>query len=219
MYKCVIFDLDGTLLNTLTDLANAGNNMLSDFNFPVWDENDYKHFVGNGIPKLVERILPMGADDKLQKAALELFCSYYRKHMNDYTVPYDGVLTMLERFKENGIKISVVTNKSNEFAPEVVKNHFGSLVDNVYGRIDGFPKKPDPYWVEKAISDYGFDKKDVFYVGDSGVDMQTAANAGIKSCGVLWGFRERDELIENGADYICDNCLQLTELVLATTEM
>ncbi len=214
MYKHIIFDLDGTLLNTLTDLANAGNHTLSVLGFPTWEENDYKYFVGNGIPKLVERILPKDSDNELKVEAHEMFCSYYDEHMYDSTVPYSGVIDMLGKLRKNNIRISVVTNKSNEFAQKIIEKYFNGLVDSTYGRIDGLPKKPDPYWVDKAVSDYGFDKKYVLYVGDSGVDMQTAVNAGVMPCGVLWGFRDYSELKENGAVYLCDNCSQIVELVI-----
>lgn len=214
MYKYVIFDLDGTLLNTLDDLANAGNYALEKMGFPVHEIEKYKYFVGNGIPKLIERILPQNVTDEIKQQTYEIFCSYYQMHMNDFTTPYNGVLNMLEQMKQAGKKIAVVTNKADTFAKEIVNRYFGGLVDAVYGSVEGFPKKPDPYWVNKAVNDFGADKSEVFYVGDSGVDMQTAVNAGITSCGVLWGFRQKEELIENGAAFICSDCLEIIRLVL-----
>lgn len=214
MYKFVIFDLDGTLLNTLDDLANAGNYTLKKLGYPTHETDKFKYFIGNGIPKLIERMLPADADDNAKNKGYDIFCSYYQEHMNDYTAPYRGVAEMLEILKKHDIKIAVVTNKADLFAKEIVKEYFGNLVDNVYGSIEGLPKKPDPYWVERAISDFNISKSEVFYVGDSGVDMLTAVNAGIAACGVLWGFRERDELEQNGADYICNNCSEVLNLVI-----
>lgn len=214
MYKCVIFDLDGTLLNTLDDLANAGNYALSVQGFDIHPIEKYKYFVGNGIPKLIERILPQNTDQEAFKKTYEAFCSYYKKHMNDCTHPYDGINEMLERLKKCAIKLFIVTNKSDSFAKEIVKRYFGDLIDKVYGSIEGLPKKPDPYMVNKAICHSGIKNEEILYVGDSDVDMQTAENAGLKSCGVLWGFRERNELEAAGADFICSNCSELSRLIL-----
>ncbi len=213
MYKYVIFDLDGTLLNTLDDLANAGNYALEKMGFPVHETEKYMYFVGNGIPKLIERILPQNVTDEIKQQTYEIFCSYYQIHMNDFTAPYDGVISMLEQLKQGGKRIAVVTNKADTFAKEIVKRYFGELVDAVYGSVEGFPKKPDPYWVNKAVLDFDADKNEVFYVGDSGVDMQTAVNAGVTPCGVLWGFRQKEELVQNGAAVICSNCSEIIRRV------
>ncbi len=214
MYKCVIFDLDGTLLDTLDDLANAGNYALSVQGFDVHPIEKYKYFVGNGIPKLIERILPENTDQEAFKKTYETFCSYYKIHMNDCTHPYSGILEMLKKLKECAIKLFIVTNKSDSFAKEIVKRYFGDLIDEVYGGIEGLPKKPDPYMVNKAICHSGIKKEEILYVGDSDVDMQAAKNAGLKSCGVLWGFRERNELEAAGAVLICSNCSELSRLIL-----
>ena len=214
MYKCVIFDMDGTLLNTLDDLADSGNYTLQKFGLPVHDVEKYRYFVGNGIPKLVERFMPEGTSEEKLKEAFDIMCSNYNKHMNDKTRPYDNVVEMLKILKSENTMVFVVTNKADAFAKEIVKYYFGDLIYEVYGNVEGFPKKPDPYWVDKIISAYNLDKSDVLFVGDSGVDMQTACNAKIASAGVLWGFRDKDELIKNGADYICGNCSDILNLVL-----
>lgn len=213
MYKGVIFDLDGTLLNTLTDLAYAGNYTLEKMGLPVHNIDKYRYFVGNGIPKLVERFLPCEATIDMREKALEIFCSYYNEHMNDNTEPYTYVFEMLEILKKNHIKTSVVTNKAHNFAVKIVNEYFGDMIGSVYGSKEGFPKKPDPYWTEKAVAEFGFAKNDILYVGDSGVDMITAVNSGLTSVGVLWGFREEDELLKNGAVHICRNCREILNLV------
>ncbi len=214
MYRMVIFDLDGTLLNTLDDLADAGNYALALCGFPVHDVEKYKYFVGNGIPKLIERILPAEYKNISFEKAYEAFNSYYAVHMNDKTRPYDGIDAMLCELKRHKINSVVVTNKSAKFAGKIVNYYFGNMIEATYGSVEGFPKKPDPHWVNKAISDYGYDRKDIIYVGDSGVDMETAKNAGLFSCGVTWGFRTAEELLSCGADIICKDCGALIKCIL-----
>ena len=213
MFKFVFFDLDGTLLNTLEDLANAGNYALIQLGFPVHDLESYKYYVGNGIPKLIERIMPSGSSAEMLKKARERFDEYYSVHSKDFTRPYDGIIKMLDTLKKDGIMTAVITNKDNEFASKLIHDYFGGRIAAVYGSLPGTPHKPDPYWVNKALDDLGADRKDVLYVGDSEVDMNTAKNAGLTSAGVLWGFRKEDELTANGADYICSEPDRILEIV------
>lgn len=214
MFRMVIFDLDGTLLNTLEDLAGAGNYALNQSGLPTHETEKYRYFVGNGIPKLVERIVPEDCDEETRNKVYETFCSYYELHMNDNTAPYEGITEMLETLRNNNIVSVVVTNKADDFAGVIVKKYFGNLIEKTYGSIEGYPKKPDPYWVNKAIADSGFDNSEIVYIGDSGVDMQTAVNSGLYSCGVTWGFRDKEELIANGADVICSDCEKLKSIIL-----
>ena len=214
MYKMVIFDLDGTLLNTLDDLAAAGNHALQHFGLPIHESDKYRYFVGNGIPKLIERIVPENCNTKTRNMVYEEFCSYYENHMNDNTRPYEGIIEMLEILRENKILSVVVTNKADDFAGAIVERYFGDLITRTYGSIEGYPKKPDPYWVNKAIEEFGFDRSEIIYIGDSGVDMQVAVNSGLYSCGVTWGFRDREELVANGADAICYDCNSLINIII-----
>ena len=214
MYKCVIFDLDGTLLNTLEDLANAGNHVLEVMGFPRHETEKYKYFVGNGIPKLIERIMPDGCGDEDKERAYELFSEYYGKHCRDKTRPYEGIAEMLRKLKDSGVKTAVATNKDHGFSVELVRDFFGGSVDMVAGRRDGFPKKPDPYAVNYILGELGIDKSDALYVGDSNVDMQTAENAGVCSCGVLWGFRTEKELTESGACHIAASAEELYRIAV-----
>lgn len=214
MFTYVFFDLDGTLLNTLDDLADAGNYALVQQGFEPYPNERYKYFVGNGIPKFIERILPEGSDDALRARTHELFSEYYGAHSEDNTRPYDGITEMLDELKARGIHSAVITNKDHIYAGELIRKYFGDRIDAVYGSIPGTPHKPDPYWVNKALADFGAAGKDVLYAGDSGVDMQTAKNAGLISAGVLWGFRKEDELRENGAVYICSSPKDIIDLVL-----
>ena len=217
MFKAVIFDLDGTLLNTIDDLADAGNYALRDQGFPTHPVEKYKYFVGNGIPKLIERIVPKGSGNETIEKTHSIFSAYYEAHMRDKTAPYAGITEMLDRLAEKGIKLGVVTNKAHKFAKEIVESYFGSRFDKVFGERTGFPKKPDPINVNKMIEEWGLDKSEVLYAGDSNVDMETAKNAGVKSCGVLWGFRTKEELVESGAVYLAADSEEFYGIVTENT--
>lgn len=213
MYKYIIFDLDGTLLNTLDDLSDAGNYALSANGFPVHDRESYKYFVGNGIPVLIKRICPDGTDDAVLEKVHRVFSEYYGAHCFDKTKPYEGIGEMLSELKKRGIKTGVVTNKDHSFSVKLIKDFFGDNIVIVRGREDGIPKKPDPYSVNYVMERLGADKKDVLYVGDSNVDMETAINAGVDSCGVLWGFRTKKELTDSGAVHIAGSPEELLEII------
>lgn len=215
MVQSVIFDLDGTILNTLDDLADAGNYALAEMGYPAHEVEKYRYFVGNGIPKLIERIVPAGTPYEMYEKTYEAFCSYYNKHMYDKTKPYDGMVEMLSVLNENGIKLAVVTNKAHVFACEMVKKYYGDIFDAIFGSVEGIPKKPDPYWVNKALEKLCCAPENAVYAGDSSVDMQTALNARIFPCGVLWGFRERDELLKNGAKSLASDSSELEKIILA----
>lgn len=219
MYKCVIFDLDGTLLNTLDDLAAAGNYALKCLGLPAYETEKYKYFVGNGIPMLIHRILADNDNNEMFEKAHRLFSEYYSQHNSDKTRPYDGINELLTELKNKGIKIGVATNKDHIFSEKLIKNFFGENVDIVCGSKDDIPKKPDPYSVNYIINTLGVDKKDVLYVGDSNVDMQLAKNAGVVSCGVLWGFRTKKELIDNGSVYTAENAKRLFNIVIGENNL
>ena len=204
MFGYVFFDLDGTLLNTLDDLADASNYALKTLGFETFETERYKYFVGNGIPKLIERILPENSGSELRGKAYSLFSEYYSVHSEDKTVPYDGIPELIDGLYKAGIKTAVITNKDNIFAGKLIRRFFGNKITAVYGSVPGKPHKPDPYLVNTAIREMNADRNDILYVGDSGVDMQTAANAGLVSAGVLWGFRKEDELRKYGAVHICN---------------
>ena len=214
MYRCVIFDLDGTVLNTLDGLADAGNYALSQMRLPTHPTESYRYYVGNGIPKLIERMLPKNADEATFSKAYEAFRSYYNIHMNDKTVPYPGIPELLRTLKEKGVKLALVSNKAHGFAAEMIERYFPKTFDVVFGSVEGFPKKPDPYWVLRALKTLAVKPEEAFYVGDSGVDMQTAHRAELIACGVSWGFRDREELKENGADIICDDPEKLFAMIM-----
>lgn len=215
MFKVAIFDLDGTLLNTLDDLANACNYALNKFNFPIHEVDKYKTFIGNGIYKLVERALPeCKKDSGTATMVLEAFNKYYNEHMMDMTKPYDGVLDLLDKLVSEEIKLAVVSNKKHDFTIDIVKKYFGERFDIVFGHRDNYKEKPDPASVLEVIKDFNVSKEECIYIGDSNVDIITARNAGVKSIGVSWGFREKEELAREGADYLADNTVELKKIIL-----
>lgn len=215
MYTCVIFDLDGTLLETLADLAAAGNHALEALGLPTHEVEAYKTFIGNGIPNLIRRMLPAGSGDDLQGEALRLFSAYYAAHHSDRTKPYDGIPALLETLHGRGIKTAVVSNKAHVFSVELIRRFFGETVGPVYGTGNDLPRKPDPAAVLRVMAELGVRPEETLYVGDSDVDMHTARNAGLKSCGVLWGFRSKDVLTESGAHVLAKDAEALERIILA----
>lgn len=213
-FKAVLFDLDGTLINTLTDLANATNYMLEQFGFPTHEVGKYKYMVGNGMPKLMERALPNGhKDEQSIKEALNIFLPYYNAHSLDNTAPYNEIMQLLCELKNRNIKTAVVTNKAHLSAVSLVEKLFLNMFSAVAGQKDGMPTKPNPTVVFNVMNELGVLPNECIFVGDSGVDMQTAKNSGAFALGVLWGFREKDELIKNGADDVIASPLELLKFI------
>ena len=215
MYKAVIFDLDGTLLNTIDDLADAGNHVLEVMGLPTHIVSDYKYFVGNGVPKLIERMLPpQNRGDATQKLALKLYIDYYGEHSYDKTAPYAGVVQMLSDLRAAGVLLGVVSNKEDALTKNVIAHYFPNVFHIVSGHVIGTPAKPDPRLVTLMRETFAVQEAETLYVGDSNVDMLTAQNAGLDGCGVLWGFRTQSELLEAGAKYIASDAKHITSLVL-----
>lgn len=208
-YGTIVFDLDGTLLNTLGDMQDSVNYALSKFGFPGRNLDEIRSFVGNGVAKLVERSVPAGTDEVTTAQCLSEFKAYYIEHSMDKTRPYEGIIEMLGEVKKAGIKTAVVTNKMQQAADDVVNHFFGNLIDVTIGQVDGLPNKPAPDGVWLALEKLGSKKEDAVYVGDSEVDCATAHNSGLPIVGVTWGFRGRKVLEENNSEYIIDEPLQL----------
>lgn len=201
MIKTVIFDLDGTLLNTLEDLKEATNFALSKYNYPTRTLEEVRCFVGNGVRKLIERAVPENCQNV--EECLSVFKKNYSEIMYNHTAPYDGILKILSDLKANGIKTGVVSNKFDSAVKELCKKYFADLIDIAIGQADDVPKKPAPDGVFKAMRELGADKSSTVYVGDSDVDVATAKNANLPCIGVTWGFRDREYL--KGANFIIDN--------------
>lgn len=211
----VIFDLDGTLLNTIEDLAISTNKALEACHFKPHPTEAYKYFVGDGMNKLIERALPDGNKDKdtIDKVKKE-FITYYNAHLTNYTKPYEGITELLYELQSRNKYLAIVSNKPNEQTQRLVKECLPKIpFVYVTGNKIGMPHKPDPFAVLEAIHQVGLSKEEILYVGDSGVDMQTAKNAGVTAVGVTWGFRTKEELISNGADAIVDDPGMILDLL------
>ena len=216
-YKAIIFDLDGTLLNSLIDIADSVNLVLEKHNLPTHQLDDYKLFIGNGLEKLVERALPENVTNNEFNKYLSEIREVYSNNQISKTKPYDGVLEMLSELQKRNISINILSNKPIDFTKMVVKHFLGDFkFENVLGAREGIPKKPNPQAVFEIIENLGIDKSEVLYVGDTGTDMQTAENADLTSVGVLWGFRDMEELVENNADYIIEEASKIISIIEAS---
>lgn len=215
MIEAVIFDLDGTLLDTLEDLANACNFALRSCGYKEHPVKDYVKFVGSGRYILIQRILPEEYKDNKEviSKVLSLFDEYYGEHMIDNTKPYEGINDMIQALKEKDIKLAVVSNKPDEFAGDVVKKYFRDDFEITYGQRPNHAVKPDPRTVYEVIDYLKVNRNECLYVGDSDVDMNTATNAGVESVGVSWGFRGEEELKKAGADYIIQKPSELLDIL------
>lgn len=202
--QLVIFDLDGTLLDTVADLANATNQALEQYGYPTHPVEAYYKFVGNGINKLFARALPTEASNEENVLRVRsLFVPYYNEHNADYSRPYPGVVELLHTLQEDGVKIAVASNKYHEATLKLVHHFFPDIrFAAIYGQREDVPIKPAPDIVYDILRDTGISTEQALYVGDSGVDMQTACNAGVESVGVTWGFRSEAELREHGATHL-----------------
>ena len=214
MYKVYIFDLDGTLLDTLTDLAASTNYALREHGMPEHSVDDVRRFVGNGVRKLMERAVPDGADNPLFDEAFATFRQHYMEHDLDTTHPYDGVPEMLATLKSRGCRIAVVSNKMMAATQELCQHFFPDTVEVAIGEheAEGIRKKPAPDTVYAALSALGVTKDHAVYVGDSDVDIATARHAGLPCISVLWGFRDRDFLLQHGATTLVTIPRELCEL-------
>jgi len=215
MIKAVLFDLDGTLVNSIEDLATSSNYALSRFGFPTHETECYKLFVGNGMQNLVERILPEDKrDDETKAMVFDVFYEHYSHHFADKTKAYNGIPELLKALKGMGLKLAVVSNKAQEMAFEVVDKILGADSFNIVcGKQEGYAPKPDPKLMLKVIKELGVAPQECVLIGDSGMDAAAAVNAGCTGIGVLWGFRSKEELLENGAHYIAENEEDIIEIL------
>lgn len=215
-YKIAIFDLDGTLLNTLSDLADSCNYILEKNNFPPHSIEEIRFFVGNGIPKLIERALPSSSDDETKKNILTQFVEYYGANSAKKTCAYDGILELLKNLKARGVIVAVNTNKHEGTSVELCKKYFFDLIDAVAGGKVGVHHKPDPTGVFSILEKFNLQPSDAIFIGDSDVDFLTAKNAGTDYALCDWGFRGKDFLIEHGAkiDRIAMNAKELETMIL-----
>lgn len=195
----IIWDLDGTLLNTLEDLTDSVNYMLSIHNYPQRSIEEIRSFVGNGLAKLTERALPDTVTPEEYNTCLSEFKAYYKMHMQDKTGPYEGILDVLKTLQTKGYHMAVVSNKADAAVKELIPIYFGDLLPVAIGDMEGREKKPAPDSVYEAMKQLGVTKEECIYIGDSDVDVNTAKNSGIPGIAVLWGFRTKEQLEAVGA--------------------
>ena len=199
MYKTYIFDLDGTLLNTLGDLAASTNYALRQYGMPEHTIDDVRRFVGNGVGKLIERAIPEGLANPQYEDVLATFRKHYMLHSLDTTAPYPGIESLLHSLRSHGCNVAVVSNTFYNATVELCRHFFADTVEVAIGERENIRRKPAPDTVFEAMRQLGVSGEDTVYVGDSDVDVATARNSGIPCISVLWGFRDRDFLIEHGA--------------------
>lgn len=216
MKRLAIFDLDGTLLDTIADLAGATNYALKECGFPTHDTDAYRFFVGNGINKLFERALPETErnEHNIQKVR-SLFVPYYNVHNADLSKPYPGIEHVLSTLQQKGMLLAVASNKYQEATYKLIKQYFPAHeFAEIFGQREGIPAKPDPHVIFEIIEKTGTNKEEVVYLGDSCVDMQTGINAGVTTIGVSWGFRPRTELESYHPDFIADRTEDILSFLL-----
>ena len=216
MLKLIIFDLDGTLLNTIEDLENSVNHALAQYNYPQHPVEAYRFMVGNGVNNLLKRAMPAELrenQDVHSKIRYE-FMKHYTVNSDKFTKPYDGVVDLLKTLSDKGYLLAVASNKVHDATVELVKKYFPEInFIEVLGQREGFPVKPNPIIVDDILEKAGIKKTETLYIGDSGVDVSTALNAGVRFVGVLWGFRPRTELEAQGATEFIEKAEELLDII------
>lgn len=215
-YDTVLFDLDGTLLNTLEDLTTATNYALRENGFAERSLGEVRGFVGNGLALLARRALPEAKrdDDSAALRVLEALKAYYADHNSVFTAPYDGIIDMLKALRAGGIKLAVVSNKNDPNVRALCERYFGGLLDGSMGEREGARRKPAPDMPLNMLAELGGSAEQALYVGDSGVDIETARNAGMDCAVVSWGFWDKERLTDAGAERLFDSAEELTRFIL-----
>ncbi len=211
-YTTIIFDLDGTLLDTLTDLANAVNYALDKHALPLRSMDEVRLFVGNGIRNLISRSVPDSTDAALQEKVFASFTTYYKKHCADYTQPYPGVTELLCELRALGCKTAIVSNKADFAVQQLAQQYFPGLLNAACGERAGIARKPAPDMLLYIMQELAADEASTVYVGDADTDLLTAKHAGVRGISVCWGFRGRDFLLEHGAEVLADNASDILKL-------
>lgn len=213
-FKGIIFDLDGTLVNSLEDIADAMNKVLQDLNYPTHGYEDYQYFIGSGLRNLVSKALPETNNDETQiEHCYDLMVEVYRDNCTNHTKPYDGIVELLEELRTRDIKLGVFSNKADALTKEITMVLFPDYFDPIVGLSTESLKKPNPIEALEISKSWDLEPEEVIFVGDSGIDMQTATNANMQAVGVLWGYRPIKELKANGAKLILNHPLDLIPLL------
>lgn len=209
-FKGIIFDLDGTLVNSLEDIADAMNSVLQDLNYPTHSYENYQYFIGSGLRNLVSKALPItNNDDKHTESCYQLMIEKYGDNCTQKTKPYDGIIELLDHLISKNIKLSVFSNKSDVLTKRITTALFPNYFDPVVGLSTEALKKPNPSEAIAISKSLGLKTEEIIFVGDSGIDMQTAIHAHMLAVGVSWGYRPKDELFAEGAKYVLDNPMEL----------
>ena len=213
-YEAVIFDMDGTILDTLDDLTDSVNHSLNCYGFPTRSREEIRSFLGNGMVRLIHLSVPDNTPEEKEALVLEEHKRYYPMHSADKTRPYDGIPELIRALKAKGIKTAVVSNKRDENVKALTERYFSGLFDVSVGARDGVPRKPAKDLVEIALKELNVEKLNAVYIGDSDVDVETAKNSGLDMITVLWGFRDRDVLEKCGVSLFVHKAEELVELLL-----
>lgn len=214
MYKLAVFDMDGTILDTLEDLKDSTNFALEKCGYPTRSYDEVRRFVGNGIRKLIERAVPEGLTVEQIDRVHEVFTEHYKVHCADKTKAYDGIKPLLEKLRASGVKTAVVSNKADYGVQELCKDYFDGLFDYAVGEREGIRRKPAPDAVNEALRVLGIDKSEAVYIGDSDVDFETAKNAELPCISVLWGFRDEEFLREKGATLFVHDPAEIYDIIM-----
>ena len=201
-FTLAVFDMDGTILDTLEDLQDSLNAILERYGYPARTLEEVRKFVGNGILRLIEQAVPADCSEEQVRMVYDDFIPYYREHSAEKTRPYDGIVRLLNDLKESGMKLAVVSNKADAAVQDLCKQYFDGLFDMAAGEREGMAKKPAPDMVDLVLSSLQISKEQAVYIGDSEVDVATAKNSGLHLCAVEWGFRDVDVLKAHGAEHI-----------------
>ncbi|MEL0456587.1 HAD family hydrolase [Flavobacteriaceae bacterium SZ-1-7] len=212
-YKAVIFDLDGTLVNSIEDIADAMNTVLQSYNYPTHGYEIYKQFVGSGIKRLVVKALPENQCEEAQiDTVFNEMMRIYSTRCTQKTKPYDGIMDLLKQLKNQNIKLAVLSNKADQLTKKIVLALFPNYFEAVEGLSDEAHKKPNPIKALEISKTLKLPPEDIIFVGDTAIDIQTAQNANMLAVGVSWGFRDKNELVESGADHLLNHPLELIDL-------
>lgn len=213
-FKGIIFDLDGTLVNSLEDIADAMNKALQSLDYPTHSYDDYQYFIGSGLRNLVSKALPETNNDENQiEKSLNSMIDMYRDNCTNQTKAYQGIVELLNELKSRKLKLGVFSNKADALTKEITKALFPDVFDPIVGLSTESLKKPNPFEALEISKSWGLQPEEMIFVGDSGIDMQTATNANMHAVGVSWGYRPEKELMENGAQHILNHPLDLIPIL------
>ena len=218
MIHNLIFDLDGTLLNTLADLRDSTNYALQQFGFSERSTEEVRNFVGNGLRMLIRRAVPFETEEETVDAVLAVMKAHYREHYHDGTIPYDGILPFLHKMKMYGFRMAIVSNKADPMVQLLRTLYFDKLIPVAVGELDGVPRKPAPDMVRIAMERLGCTEEHTVYIGDSEVDIETAKNAGLPCLSVGWGFRSEKDLRNAGAETVYRSPVELYDALHTEAE-